>query len=145
MRLCNSRPLTASLERVFENEARRYEFTPDPDIPKFLRGANDVTDINACMDELFWAAWPCVSQWLKEQREHAMRKWRSRKLLSVVWNAWVVVADIFPPPLVSDLDSMPGATDGRILAGGIDEESEGLGWIASWPKPNTCSIFVSVI
>ena len=108
MRRCNSWPLTASLERAFEKEARRYGFTQDPDIPISLCGVNDATDIRVCMDELFWAAWPCVSQWLKEQRQmHSICKWRSRKLLSVVWNAWV---DQTSPPLVSDSDSMPGAT-----------------------------------
>ena len=78
------------------------------------------------MDELFWAAWPCVSQWLREQREHALCKWRSRKLLSAAWNAWVDEAAIFPPPLASDSDSefMPGATYGRVLADESSEDSD---------------------
>ena len=37
MRRCNSWPLTASLERAFENEASGYGFERDPDIPNFLR------------------------------------------------------------------------------------------------------------
>ena len=37
MRRCNSWPLTASLERAFENETDGYGFAPDPDLPDFLR------------------------------------------------------------------------------------------------------------
>ena len=50
MRRCNSWPLTASLERAFENEARRYAWRPNPDIPKFTRGGNDGSDISTDSD-----------------------------------------------------------------------------------------------
>ena len=60
-----------------------------------------VFEPHAWMDELFWTAWPCVARWLREQREHA----RARKLLSVVWKAWVVEAAVPPLVSVSDLDS----------------------------------------